>query len=243
MENKKFDYCIMNPPYGNLHLKILNVVSDKVKYEIVNLSPVVNYVSLKNAYSSVHMNKFNKQPLKNKCCNVEVISLNEIWKMFNAAPQNTIGIQHYILINEYDNKPTTYINCDVTLVRKIMTEVMHNSIDKHQKGDYILNISLIHGHVGYNAKDRYLFMSMTWEKQKETKGNFGVGFNTEQDAHDFYDFWMSRYGTQLSKLWRNDLHVYPKFIPYFWAKKGEEKEAIMKKFKLSETEFETLMNM
>ena len=70
MENKKFDYCIMNPPYGNLHLKILNVVSDKVKYEIVNLSPVVNYVSLKNAYSSVHMNKFNKQPLKNKCCNV-----------------------------------------------------------------------------------------------------------------------------------------------------------------------------
>ena len=36
LKRKKIDYIIMNPPYGNLHLKILNNVSNCVAKEIVN---------------------------------------------------------------------------------------------------------------------------------------------------------------------------------------------------------------
>ena len=59
LKRKKIDYIIMNPPYGNFHLKILNNISNCGAKEIVNLSPVVNYVSRKNAYSPVHIKKFD----------------------------------------------------------------------------------------------------------------------------------------------------------------------------------------
>ena len=94
-----------------------------------------------------------------------------------------------------------------------------------------------------NAKDTYFFMSLTWEAQLNTKGTNTIGFDTEADAHDFYDFWMSKYGVQLTKLWKNDTDVYGKFIPYFWAKPGQEQKMIMQNFNLTVEEFHTLMNM
>ena len=84
------------------------------------------------------------------------------------------------------------------------------------------------------AKDTYFFMSLTWEAQLNTKGANTIGFDTEADAHDFYDFWMSTYGVQLTKLWKNDTHVYGKFIPYFWAKPGQEQKMIMQYFNLTD---------
>ena len=78
--------------------------------------------------------------------------------------------------------------------------------------------------------------------QLETLANI-IGFDTEADAHDFYDFWMSKYGVQLTKLWKNGTNVYGKFIPYFWAKPGQEKKMIMQHFNLTDEEYQTLMNM
>lgn len=244
LKKKKIDYIIMNPPYEKtLHLRILANVAQCGMKEIVNLSPVVNYVSRKNAYSNKHIAKFDTQPIKEHCASIDRLSLDDMVKHFGAGAQNAIGIQHYVMNTEYNVIPTTYVDGDIDLIRKIMLIAMKDSCAQHQDGSFILRFSGIHGHMDKNAKDTYFFMSLTWEAQLNTKGANTIGFNTEVDAHDFYDFWMSKYGVQLTKLWKNDTHVYPKFIPYFWAKKGKEKEAIMKKFNLSETEFKTLMNM
>ena len=241
---KKFDCIIMNPPYQRtLHLKILaNVARYGVK-EIVNLSPVVNYVSRKNAYSPVHIKKFDAQPLKEHCVSIERLTLDDMVKHFGAGAQNAIGIQHYVMDAEHEVTPTTYVTGDVALIRKIMNVCMADSLANHKDGNFILRYSGIHGHMEEKAKDTYFFMSLSWEAQLNTKGAFPIGFATEADAHDFYDFWMSKYGIQLTKLWKCDTRVIAKFIPYFWAKPGKEKAAIMNKFKLTEDEFAALMNM
>ena len=244
MNGKKFDCIIMNPPYQKtLHLKILaNVARHGVK-EIVNLSPVVNYVSRKNAYSSVHIKKFDEQPLKEHCASVDRLTLDDMVKFFGAAAQNAIGIQHYVMNEHYDVTPTTYVTGDVELIRKIMNVCMADSLLNHKDGNFILRYSGIHGNMNEKARDTYFFMSLSWEAQLNTKGANTIGFVTEEAAHDFYDFWMSKYGIQLTKLWKSDTNVYSKFIPYFWSKPGKEKEAIMNKFKLTEDEFAALMDM
>lgn len=244
MKKKKFDCCIMNPPYEKtLHLRILANVAQRGVREIVNLSPVVNYVSRKNAYSDKHIAKFAAQPIKEHCAAIDRLSLDDMVKNFGAGAQNAIGIQHYIMDTEYEVTPTTYVDGDVELICKIMTVVMKDSCAEHQNGNFILHFSGIHGHMEENSKDKYFFMSLTWEAQLNTKGANSIGFDTEVDAHDFYDFWMSKYGVQLTKLWKNDTNVYSKFIPYFWAKPGKEKAAIMNKFKLTENEFNALMDL
>lgn len=244
LKKKKIDNIIMNPPYKRtLHLRILANVAQCGVREIVNLSPVVNYVSRKNAYSPVHIAKFDAQPIKEHCASIERLSLDDMVKYFGAGAQNAIGIQHYIMDTEYEVTPTTYVDGDIELIRKIMTAAMKDSCAEHQDGKFILHFSGIHGHMEENSKDKYFFMSLTWEAQLNTKGAFSIGFDTEADAHDFYDFWMSKYGVQLTKLWKNDTHVYSKFIPFFWTKPGKEKTAIMNKFKLSEQEFNTLMDL
>ena len=243
LKKKKIDYIIMNPPYGNLHLKILDAVSKCGAKEIVNLSPIVNYVSRKNAYSDKHIAKFKKQPIKEHCASIEQLSLDDMIKYFNAGAQNAIGIQHYIMNTEYDVTPITYVDGNIPLIRKIMNIVMQDSIDEHKEGKFILNYSSIHGHMEEESKDKYFFMSMTWEKQLKTKGNNKIGFISEKNAHEFYDFWMSKYGIQFIKLWKNDTNIYGKFIPYFWTSPGNEKSAIMKKFNLNENEFNEFMKM
>lgn len=244
LKKKKIDNIIMNPPYKRtLHLRILANVARCGVREIVNLSPVVNYVSRKNAYSPVHIAKFDAQPIKEHCASIERLSLDDMVKYFGAGAQNAIGIQHYIMDTENEVTPTTYVDGDIELIRKIMTAVMKDSCAQHQDGKYILHFSGIHGNLDENSKDKYFFMSLTWEAQLNTKGANTIGFDTEADAHDFYDFWMSKYGVQLTKLWKNDTHVYSKFIPYLWSKPGKEKTAIMNKFKLSETEFNTLLDL
>lgn len=243
LKRKKIDYIIMNPPYGNLHLKILSNISNCGAKEIVNLSPVVNYVNRKNAYSPAHIKKFDAQPIKEHCTSIDRLSFDDMVKHFGADAQNAIGIQHYVMNTEYEVTPTTYVDGDVNLIRKIMLISMKDSCAQHQDGNFILHFSRIHGHMNENAKDTYFFMSLTWEAQLNTKGAKTIGFDTEADAHDFYDFWMSKYGVQLTKLWKNDLHVYGKFIPYFWAKPGQEKKMIMQHFNLTDEEYQTLMNM
>ena len=240
----KFDCIIMNPPYQRtLHLKILANVARHAAKEIVNLSPVVNYVSRKNAYSPVHIGKFDAQPVKEHCVSIERLTLDDMVKCFGAAAQNAIGIQHYVMDKHYDVTPTTYVTGDVALMRKIMNVCMEDSLANHKDGNFILRYSGIHGNMSEKARDTYFFMSLSWEAQQNTKGANCIGFDTESDAHDFYDFWMSKYGIQLTKLWKCDTRVIAKFIPYFWAKPGKEKAAIMNKFKLTEDEFAALMNM
>lgn len=244
MKSKKFDYCIMNPPYcRSLHLRVLEAVSKHVEKEIVNLSPIVNYVTRKNAFSDMHIKKFNEQPLKDHCKNIERLSLNTMARLFRVGPTNTIGIQHYVLNEKYDITPTTFVPGDAELIRKIMSIAMKDSVKLHTDGRYILNISPVHGHQEEDSKDKFCIMNSTWEAQLATKGKTTIRFDSETDAHDFYVFWMSKYGIQLTKLWKCDIHIHTQYIPYFWAKKGDEKDAIMKHFNLSEKEFETLMNM
>ena len=90
-------------------------------------------------------------------------------KHFGAGAQNAIGIQHYVMTTEYDVTPTTYVDGDVALIRKIMLISMKDSCAQHQDGNFILHFSRIHGHMNKNVKDTYFFMSLTWEAQLNTK--------------------------------------------------------------------------
>ena len=41
---------------------------------------------------------------------------------------------------------------------------------------------------------------------------------TENDRHAFYNFWMSSLGRLLTSLWKVDLNVVHRYIPYVWFK-------------------------
>ena len=110
----------------------------------------------------------------------------------------------------------------------------------HQDGKYVLPVSRIHGHVG---GDYLLFMSKSFERQAGSIGDILVGFDSEQAAREFHAFWVSKYGIALTRAWKVDIHVYPQYIPYFWATRGKEARAIQDYFGLDSEELDYLLSM
>lgn len=91
LKKKKIEYIIMNPPYEKtLHLRILANVAQCGAKEIVNLSPVVNYVSRKNAYSPAHIKKFDDQPIKEHCASIDRLTLDDMVKYSVQVPRTQL---------------------------------------------------------------------------------------------------------------------------------------------------------
>lgn len=221
----KFDVVVGNPPYDrSLHLKILAEVMKHLsdEGEVVWLAPTPRLTSIRNLYDEKTIARNSKILAYKHLKTCERV--NNAIKLFSA------GIQQHLSISKYTLKETSKdVNfkkwvsspIPIDLLCKIMKKCMDNTIlKKQQSGEFVLPISDIHGHVG--QKDFLNIMSNTYARQLKSIGRTKVRFKTDEDRHDFYDFWNSKLGRFLVSLWKVDTHVEHRYIPYAWFKTKDE---------------------
>lgn len=213
----------MNPPFNDeLHLAILKEAWNHLTSTgmCVNLAPCILLTSPRNHWSEDAIKKFNDIEVFQYIKEFKKIDDKDgyIVKLFNAAIQMHLGIGVYTktkikrCADNFAEEPLP-----ASLMKKIMKKIEENSTDKiHGSGEYELAVSMIHGHPG--CRDLIEIMNVTYESQLKSKGKNIIFFKTEQDRHDFYDFWMSALGRLILSIWKVDTHAYPKWVPYFWAK-------------------------
>jgi len=217
-----FKKVLMNPPYSkNLHLKILNEVIKHLSKDgvCVNLSPVPRLTSIRNLWSSTAIKKFKDISVFKHLVSCDQLNGADCIKIFGAGMQQHMGITVYSGTDKNHTNPEKYVDTfglPAYLVKKIMNVCLNDTLKTNiGHGNYCLPISGIHGHV--DGSDFLNIMSMTYEDQLKSKGVIKVYFESEKDRHDFYDFWMSKYGKFLVRMWKVDTHVMENFIPYFWC--------------------------
>lgn len=221
----KFDVVVGNPPYdGNLHLKILDEVMKHLSEEgeVVWLAPTPRLTSIRNLYDEKTIARNSKILAYKHLKTCERV--NNAIKLFSAGIQQHLSISKYTLketSKDIDFKKWVNSPIPVNLLCKIMKKCMDNTILKSQQsGEFVLPISDIHGHVG--QKDFLNIMSNTYARQLKSIGRIKVKFETDEDRHDFYDFWNSKLGCFLVSLWKVDTNVEHRYIPYAWFKTKDE---------------------
>lgn len=109
MENKKFDVCIMNPPYDkNLHLQILEKV---IKFcdKVVNISPIRWLQDpLFDKKKNSALTKFANVAKHIK--NVEILNNVQTQELFGAVLNMTMGIY---MLDEHGGWLNPYVNNDI----------------------------------------------------------------------------------------------------------------------------------
>ncbi len=241
----KFDVAIMNPPYNrDLHLDILQEVMKNCD-KVVNISPIRKYLSIRNIWCEKAQKEYEGLPGREHLELLQEIPRSVCSNLFGGLFfQNRMGIQVFDTTRTFDNTdPWTFVDLkeNKDLIRKIMDKCCQDPVSVHTTGPYIFRYSRIHGNID---TDNFLnIFAKTWERQLETTGKLKVGFDTEQDAKDFYDFWMSKYGRILTSLWKTDTYVIPDFVPYFWSTKGNERQDIKDYFGLTDEECDELLSL
>ena len=221
-----FDVSIMNPPYsGNLHLKILEKVIP-IADKVVNISPSNCYTCNRLKFSTdIPMyDKFVKS-IFSHCTSVDKISAVEASKIFNIAQgtdlaisvyNNTYTDENYIADKflKYNNK---------ILEKSICDKILKKCQDSHWEtnkgtGDYILNVSHIHGHPG--NKDFTNLLCMNYDdalKVKKTPDarSCQFRFTTETERKNFYNAYMnSKVIHWWNYQWKIQINLVLKYIPY-----------------------------
>jgi len=226
MKKKKFDGCIMNPPYdGTLHLKILEKVIP-VADKVVNISPSNCYTCNRLKFSTdIPMyDKFIKT-IFSHCIEVNTISASLASKIFKTAQGTDLAIsvydktytdENYVADKflKYDNKK---------LEKSICNKILEKCKDSHWEtfkgdGDFILNTSHVHGHPG--NKDFTNLLCMKYEdalKVKKTSDGRSCQFKftTEEERKNFFNAYMnSKVIHWWNYQWKNQIILVLKYIPY-----------------------------
>ena len=227
MENTmKFDCCIMNPPYGDLHLKVLEQVL-KVADKVINISPVRWLQDPFAPYlKGSAYNKFEKSVSKH-IKNIQFIKAKDATELFDDA-SFTMNLGIY----ELDaNGGWNYQHNDL-LVNKIIKKTMQStwvpysqkSFYKNgcvQQKPYVLNIGGVMG--GPVCCTTYQGQLKTTLSKETSIFNGGGGaaqsshfeFDTEEERHNFYDCYSSDFMKWTYTLWKPDNQNRLDKIPYF----------------------------
>ena len=226
MNMPKFDVAITNPPYdGNLHLKILEKVIP-VADKVVNISPSKCYTCNRLKFSTVipMYDKFVKS-IFSHCISVDKISTTTANKIFNivlgtdlaiSVYNNTYTDKNYVADKflKYDNK-----KLDKSICNKILKKCQDSHWETFKgEGDYILNISHIHGHVG--NKDFTNLLCMNYNDALKVKKTLDARssqfrFTTETERKNFYNAYMnSKVIHWWNYQWKNQSNLVLKYITY-----------------------------
>ena len=168
-EKMKFDVAIMNPPYdGNLHLKILEKVIP-IANNVVNISPSNCYSCNRLKFSTdIPMYDTFKESVFKHCTAVDIMKGDVASKIFNIAQGTDLGIsvysKDYTDINYVSDKFVIYNNKE--LEKSLCKKFLKKCELSHWKtflgeGDFVLNTSHVHGHVGKKDFTNLLCMRYT----------------------------------------------------------------------------------
>lgn len=226
VKNMKFDVAIMNPPYdGNLHLKILEKVIP-VADKVVNISPSNCYSCNRLKFSTdIPMYDTFKESVFKHCTAVDIMKGDVASKIFNIAQGTDLGIsvysKDYTDINYVSDKFVIYNNKE--LEKSLCKKFLKKCELSHWKtflgeGDFILNTSHVHGHVG--NKDFTNLLCMRYTDALKVKKTADVRscqfrFRTENERKNFFDAYMNSKCIHWWNLqWKNQIILVLKYIPY-----------------------------
>ena len=168
----EYDLVIGNPPYmRDLHLKILDEVYKHVKEggEIVWLAPVVRLASHKNIYDETAIKKFYQYDyIWKNITKFAEFTEGEMFKIFQAKPQNKVGIFHVVknTKNSNDISPDKFINLSDKLKNKIKNIMNSGNILKLSTGLMLSPNEEIFNKVG--IKPDYI-MPMDYKSSTDTQ--------------------------------------------------------------------------
>lgn len=225
-EKMKFDVAIMNPPYdGNLHLKILEKVIP-IANNVVNISPSNCYSCNRLKFSTdIPMYDTFKESVFKHCTAVDIMKGDVASKIFNIAQGTDLGIsvysKDYTDINYVSDKFVIYNNKE--LEKSLCKKFLKKCELSHWKtflgeGDFILNTSHVHGHVG--NKDFTNLLCMRYTDALKVKKTADVRscqfrFRTENERKNFFDAYMNSKCIHWWNLqWKNQIILVLKYIPY-----------------------------
>lgn len=225
-EKMEFDVAIMNPPYdGNLHLKILEKVIP-IANNVVNISPSNCYSCNRLKFSTdIPMYDTFKESVFKHCTAVDIIKGDVASKIFNIAQGTDLGIsvysKDYTNINYVSDKFVIYNNKE--LEKSLCKKFLKKCELSHWKtflgeGDFILNMSHVHGHVGNKDFTNLLCMRYTDAlkvKKTEDVRSCQFRFRTENERKNFFDAYMNSKCIHWWNLqWKNQIILVLKYIPY-----------------------------
>ena len=222
----EFDVAIMNPPYdGNLHLKILEKVIP-IANNVVNISPSNCYSCNRLKFSTdIPMYDTFKESVFKHCTAVDIMKGDVASKIFNIAQGTDLGIsvysKDYTDINYVSDKFVIYNNKD--LEKSLCKKILKKCELSHWKtflgeGDFVLNTSHVHGHVG--NKDFTNLLCMRYTDALKVKKTADVRscqfrFRTENERKNFFDAYMnSKCIHWWNFQWKNQIVLVLKYIPY-----------------------------
>jgi hypothetical protein len=239
MEGKykmKFGYCIMNPPYGNLHLPILKTMVEKIvdknDGEIVSIQPVrwlqEDYDKTKSAF------------LRNKCIITE--HGIHLWEGFDAGAPIDLGI--YKIKKGKDNldkiilKTWCYFGSNKNLTIKKYSPELKNFVpikgifsgrgEFNKIGKPLLNKSILYKtHYGYfitgKSKEGLCQEGLTLaeafaKNKKATQGKIEnwdcVIFKTPEETKNFWDYIHLSYFCACMLAVHVDVHIHMDRLPF-----------------------------
>ena len=212
MKNKKFDCCIMNPPYdGSLHLKIISCILPYAK-EIVNISPVRWLQDPLAKYKKNSDYKKYEETISKKIDSCEIIKAEIANKIFNIR-FGDLGIykiskggfkydfaQNNSLVNKFISKN------DITFM-DIATKEGYSG---KYKSKYF---GIINSHYG----DTSVWISDNFElftTKRKTNTNKVLFFNNDKEIKNCFNFLNLKVMRYFANVIRINQRVPWQFVPY-----------------------------
>ena len=237
---KKYDICLMNPPYDrSLHLKFLEKTI-QIAENVVSIQPVrwleekVGKYKKNSAY-----NKY-KESISKHINNLEILTAKEAENLFNAAFNFNVGIYTCDENGGYDFDKLSFNK----IVNKVF-EKMNDNIDNHIEFSEPKNaivVSLITG--GNNGRnnpidlyfqkfdyDKYVYdedgkrldngLSFKQNREKTAWGNVkvrgeqtNIKFRNVQECINFFNYTRTYLFRYIFSQITADVNVQAKFLPY-----------------------------
>jgi len=209
MENRKFDVCIMNPPYDKtLHLQILSKIMNHCD-KVVNISPIgwlldmTAIMQLKKTTYQKYENIISKHIVS-----LDVLTSDETSRVFEAAFFQNLGIYNI------DKNCKSNLYSEIIFMNSLKsTSIFNKTIKKIYNGEIDnlyqhIKISTIHGHFG--SKDDFDIVTPRYDLVKRLKPDN----MSEQEFINWHNSCSTKCMKYCNYLTRNGQHVAAHLLPF-----------------------------
>lgn len=239
-EGKRFDICLMNPPYDkNLHLKFLEKVIG-VAEKTVSIQPIdwmlriANY-DKDNSQFNKYYNKFKKYYV-----DIEKLTIQDNINLFGGARiSNILGIQYLNHENNNFLEEFTYNSPESQICTKILKFAKKDNIEEHLEKDKKDGYRVKFGRIGgggwdarkphridcfkeividgklKNGEPHWKMNSINQYTKKTDTMEESLQFDTEKDANNFIEIYNTKIMQYYMAYIHQDIHITPKNMPYF----------------------------
>ena len=239
-KGKKFDICLMNPPYnGELHIKFLQKVisfTDKV----VNISPIDWMLRTPNYFKE--RGQFNKyyESLKTNFADIEQLTLDDNFKYFNGARiSNILAIQYLNHENNTLLDQITINSNEAKICKKIYNFAKEYNINQYLESDKKDGYRVKFGRIGggnwtarkvhtldafkeividgklKNGEPHWKMCSVNQYTKKTETMPESLKFNSAEDANNFILIYKTKLMQYYLAYIHQDMHIHPEYLPYF----------------------------